>query len=248
VVTKLLTRNCECTFTTGTGQGRPKKCECGNHFWTERQLNPPERKPLAPVSKKRQAEEESGARPKRPRKGLKQTQRRETAAEKRAREDFNETVKSYPCWFRATRSCENCGGKGTVTGPLGLHELTDGYPCPACHGDGRHHCRGPKDAHHVLPKRFIRMQFQALLPEKDFVAILFNPAIGAPLCRYGAHESVEKKLDRIYWEDLSEECIEYVGTLPDFVLIELERQCPKRPDLDPSPTNEGSVAAPRGVA
>jgi hypothetical protein len=72
------------------------------------------------------------------------------------------------------------------------------------------------------------MQFQAILPEDQFVAILFNPAIGAPLCRYAAHESVEKKLERIYWEDLSDRCIEYVGSLPDFCLIELERQCPKR--------------------
>jgi hypothetical protein len=65
-VTKLLTRDevCECTFTTGTGQARPEKCEHGNRYWTERQLNPPERKPLAQKSAKRQAEEESGKRPK----------------------------------------------------------------------------------------------------------------------------------------------------------------------------------------
>lgn len=57
-----------------------------------------------------------------------------------------------------------------------------------------------------------------------------RPLIGAPLCRYGAHEPVEKGTDRIYWEDLSEECLEYVGSLPDFMLLRLELECPKRLD------------------
>jgi hypothetical protein len=69
--------------------------------------------------------------------------------------------------------------------------------------------------------------FQGVLPEEQFVAILHNPKIGAPLCRK-AHDAIEAKADRIYWEDLSDECLEYVGSLPDFCLIELERLCPKR--------------------
>lgn len=155
---------------------------------------------------------------------LKRTQRRESALERRAREHFNETVKDWPCWFRSRPGerikgeCEDCGGEGAMAGEQ----------CSSCRGYGRHHCEGRKDAHHLIPKQYIRRMFQAVLPEPEFVAILFNPLIGAPLCRK-AHDSIERGFDRIYWQDLSDECIEYVSSLPDFMLIELERKCPKRP-------------------
>jgi hypothetical protein len=92
-MTKLLTRGdvCDCTFTTGTGQGRPEKCPCGNRFWTDKQLNPPERKPLAKVSAKRQAEEESGVRKKRRGNGLNPGNGFQASAEQRAK------VKLLPC-------------------------------------------------------------------------------------------------------------------------------------------------------
>lgn len=162
--------------------------------------------------------------------GLKRTRRRETAAEKRARLHFNDTVKSWPCWFRKHRPCEACGGEGTTFLPL-ESELAGwevSIDCDVCGGSGEHTCSGRKDAHHLIPKDFIRRMFEAVLPEDQFVAILHNPKIGAPLCRK-AHDRIEAGSDRIYWEDLSEECIEYVGSLPDFVLIRLERECPKRP-------------------
>lgn len=225
-MTVLATRDCECSVVYFSGK-RPEKCEHGRRFQTAAELAPPKpRKPLRPVSEKRAAELASGARVAPKRKPLKRTHRRETPLEKEARDHFNDVVKSYPCWFRVTRPCGNCGGSGEV------ETLLEGdfamATCAACGGDGRHHCSGEKDAHHVIKKQFIRRMFQAVLPEPAFVAILFNPRIGAPLCRYGSHEPVEKGQARIYWEDLSEECIEYVGSLPDFMLIELERQCPKR--------------------
>jgi hypothetical protein len=229
---KYLTRNCSCTHRTYTGQARPEKCVHGNRFQTDAELNPPPRKPLPAKSPKRQAEEDRGARPRR-RSGLKQTQRRETAAEKRARLHFKEIVKARKCWFAWHRPCERCGGKGEtkLAGDMW-------WVCTACNGDGRHHCEGRKDAHHLVPQRFTRRMFQGVLSEADFVAILHNPLIGAPLCRK-AHDLIEAKRDRIYFEDLTPECIEYVGALPDFVLIELERQCPKRPE----PSNQEAATA-----
>lgn len=220
-MTAYRTRSCTCKVTTGYGGKRPKTCEHGNRFLTKAQINPPPRKPPNRSSEKNKEKvSKRGS-------TLRRTQRRESAAERAAREHFNETVKAWPCWFMAERPCEVCGGSGTVVGPLGLHELTDGYRCPGCKGDGRHHCSGPKDAHHLIPKQFIRQRFEAVLPEPEFVAILFNPKIGAPLCRK-AHDQITLGADRIYFEDLSEECLEYVGSLPDFMLMRLELEAPKR--------------------
>jgi hypothetical protein len=162
----------------------------------------------------------------------KRTWRRETAAEKKARLHFNAVVKSWRCWFRAMRPCERCEGAGEIAVPLisGGVEYGPGYAdCPVCHGDGKHHCSGPKDAHHLIPKNFIRQRFRGLLPEDELLEILFNPLIGAPLCRK-AHDAVEAGSDRIYWQDLTDECLEYVGSLPDFMLLRLERECLKRPE------------------
>lgn len=202
------------------GKKRPKTCEHGRLFEKVRSdENGPQRQS-----------------------GLKRTRRRETAAEKKARLNFNAKVKARKCWFAWHRTCELCDGKGAIRGQLrGGTEPTVDATCPACEGDGKHRCTKPKDAHHLVPQRFTRKMFKAVLPEDQFVAILHNPLIGASLCRK-AHDAIEAKQDRIYWEDLTPECIEYVGSLPDFVLIELERQCPKRPD--PTPTTEESVAAP----
>jgi hypothetical protein len=191
-------------------------CECGG-----RRVPPSKAKP--------QKQMQRGEQSRKPRKALKRTRRRETAAEKKARLNFNRIVKSRKCWFAWHRPCELCEGEGQVAKNFGID--SPGRPeivtCPVCDGDGRHRCTKPKDAHHLVPQRFTRKMFKAVLPEDEFVAILHNPLIGAPLCRK-AHDAIEAKNDRIYWQDLSPECIEYVGTLPDFVLIELERQCPKR--------------------
>lgn len=64
-MTRFRTRDCTCTAQTWTGQKRPDHCEHGNRFQTEAELEPPKRSALAPVSPKRQAEEDAGTRPKR---------------------------------------------------------------------------------------------------------------------------------------------------------------------------------------
>lgn len=141
---------------------------------------------------------------------LGRSRRVESKAEKRAREEFNETVTAWPCLFSETR-------RGHV-------------------------CDGRLDAHHLVPKQFIRTRFSTL-PEPDLLAILFHPHIGAPLCRV-AHEQVTRRSEYVYWHELSEECLELVGSLPDFMLLRLEAESPKRklpssPDL---PTNNGEAA------
>lgn len=196
--------DCDCEFITGTGQKRPTSCPHGNRYETEAQINPRKRGST-----------------------LKRTQRRESAAERAAREHFNETVKAWPCWFRLHRYCERCEGTGIGKLTWRAETGTTAHTCDSCRGTHRHVCEGPKDAHHLIPKQFIRQRFEAVLPEPEFVAILFNPKIGAPLCRK-AHDRIESGADRIYFEDLSDECLEYVGSLPDFMLMRLELKCPKR--------------------
>ncbi len=151
------------------------------------------------------------------------SQRRESKAERAARQHFNEVVKARPCFFRGRRDCARCEGKGIVAP---LNSLVRFSPCPDCRGGGHHRCDGPKDAHHLIPKQFIRQRLSDW-PEDKLLAVLFNPLIGAPLCR-GAHDAIERGSERIYWEDLTEEALEYVSGLPDFMLLRLEGECPKR--------------------
>jgi DnaJ-class molecular chaperone len=106
---------CNCTQQSVMGAKRPLLCGHGNLFETEKTAKP--------------------------RKALKQTQRRETAAEHRSRVRFNEIVKSWPCWFQATRPCEECRGAGEVieydrSAPLGRERDARYVTCPTCEGDG----------------------------------------------------------------------------------------------------------------
>jgi len=223
---------CEREVTKKTGI--PAPCEPhGRAFFYSKALGSNGRKPLTRQGSKKDRHVRRGS-------PLKRTRRRETAAEKRARRHFNGTVKSWPCWFSWHRDCEQCEGNGGELDPI----AEAWAECPVCEGDGRHHCTYPKDAHHLVPKAFLRQRFEAILPEDRFVAILFNPLIGAPLCRK-AHDAIESGADRIYWEDLSPECLEYVGSLPEAVQMRLELECPKRPTQRQT---EGSVATPEGVA
>lgn len=89
-----------------------------------------------------------------------------------------------------------------------------------------HKCDGPRDAHHLIPKDFIRQRCSDW-PEKDLLRVLYNPLIGAPLCRR-AHNEIEARNEFIYWDELSDECLEYVSTLPDFFMLRLELESPKR--------------------
>jgi hypothetical protein len=206
-MTVWIARGCGCTYTGVMGAKRPRICDAhGNIFQSEKAL--------------------AQSNPATPRKGsgLKRTQRRESAAEKRARLHFNETVKAWPCWFKLHRPCDVCGGEGQASSAITGDRV---FWCSTCDGTGQHVCSGRKDAHHLVPKSFLRQRFEAVLPEEEFVAILFNPKIGAPLCRK-AHDAIESGRDRICWEDLSDDCIEYVSSLPDFVLMRLELESPKR--------------------
>jgi hypothetical protein len=73
------------------------------------------------------------------------------------------------------------------------------------HREG-HHCSFPLDAHHLVPKEWIKRELD--LPEDELIAVMYNPLIGAPLCR-GAHQSVEARTQFIYFNELSPECIEF---------------------------------------
>lgn len=92
------------------------------------------------------------------------------------------------------------------------------------HREG-HTCAYPLDAHHLVPKQFLRLRLE--LPEDELLEVLYNPLIGAPLCR-SAHNAVEARADFIYRDELSPECLRFVASLPSFVLIRLEEQCPSR--------------------
>jgi hypothetical protein len=161
--------------------------------------------------------------------GLRRGRKQPTPMENAAARQFVETVGQWPCWFKRRRPCEQCLGEGEVA------SVTTGqiFACGLCDGTGQHVCSGRKDCHHLIPKNFIRRRLSDW-PEPELLAVLFNPLIGAPLCRK-AHDAITAKTDRIYWEDLTPECIEYVGSLPDFLLLRLEEECAKRAKRAASP-------------
>lgn len=196
-MTTLATRDCPCEQTISMGQKRPERCTHGNRFQTAAELQPKHRKPLVRASSPSQS------------KGLKRTQRQESSVEKKARDNFNEAVTEWPCFFSRWRQ--------------------------------PHKCNGPKDAHHLVEKQWIRRNY-ADLPSPELAAILFDPRIGSPLCRYTAHDAITRKATHIYWDELTEDCIEfcrevdarYLGQLTpagirrQSMLVRLEQECPKR--------------------
>lgn len=91
---ELATRDCDCKHPRVMSAKRPERCELhGNRFLTRSQLEyfDKPRKPLAPVSKKRQAEEEAGARKKSHGSTLKRSKGFEASSAQRAK------VKLLPC-------------------------------------------------------------------------------------------------------------------------------------------------------
>ena len=124
----------------------------------------------------------------------------ETDAHREAREAFNELVCEWPCWAAKHRPCEQCKGA--------KFNAATGEVCAVCNGDGKHHCRGPKDAHHLLPKEWIERHFGDL-PEHKLLAIKFNPILGMPACRYGFHDALESRADVVCFEELDRELILY---------------------------------------
>jgi hypothetical protein len=102
--------------------------------------------------------------------------RRESTEETAARQHFNREVTAERCFYS-----EEIGGEKRRPG---------------------HECTYPLDAHHIIEKQWIRREFGDL-PKDELLAILFVPAIGAPLCR-GGHENVKRL--RILWHEVSDAC------------------------------------------
>jgi hypothetical protein len=113
-----------------------------------------------------------------------------------------------------------------------FNEAVKAWPCLFSESRRRHVCDGELDAHHLVPKNFLRFRLSDW-SERDLLEVLFHPHIGAPLCRR-AHELVTVKAEYVYWDELSPECLDFVSSLPDFVLMRLEKESPKRKLESPS--------------
>ena len=122
-------------------------------------------------------------------------------------------------------------------------------------GDRRrpdHICRYPLDGHHLVEKQFIERNYSDL-PERDFLQIIFNSLIGAPLCQV-AHPLVTVNSDYIYFEELRIEVVEFCeevdaiwldvplpgGGHRQSMLERLRSESPSRPD--PTPTERTAHA------
>jgi len=99
------------------------------------------------------------------------------------------------------------------------------YPCYLLGRREGHVCEGRKDPHHLLPARAIRQHFMGR-DEAELLAVLYAPAIGCPLCRR-AHDLVEAGIERIWWEELTPECIELATSVG--MEGRLRLACPERP-------------------
>ncbi len=82
--------------------------------------------------------------------------------------------------------------------------LVTEWPCWARTHRPGHRCWGPVDPHHLVPAAWIRQTFSDL-PDDELAAILYEPAIGAPLCR-AFHDAVETRAEVIHWHELDDEC------------------------------------------
>lgn len=150
---------------------------------------------------------------------------RESAARKRARQEFNRAALQHGCFYSGYRS-------------------PDGRP----RRKGHDRCEFPMDAHHIVEKQWIEANY-ADLPEDALLAILFDPRLAAPLCRLG-HEGVKTLL--IYRDELSEEAVEAAqeidrrwldvetpaGTRRKSIYEELMRVCPERRPAATTPREE----------
>lgn len=106
------------------------------------------------------------------------------------------------------------------------------WPCFARENRPGHRCAGRKDAHHLIPKDWIRQTFRDL-PEPALLAILFEPLIGCPACR-AFHIALEQRTDFIHWDELEPEAIEFCQRIDakypghPSMLARLEIESPKR--------------------
>lgn len=99
-------------------------------------------------------------------------------------------------------------------------------------------CTYPLDPHHLVEVQWMRREL--VLPPEDLIAVMYDPIIGAPLCR-GAHGPVERRVVQfIYWDELRLETVEFCEAVdrrtPDGTPSMLERlrlESPERPTPDP---------------
>lgn len=147
--------------------------------------------------------------PKRSKPAPKRKRRRESAAERKARERFSEAALARPCFFVGRRDCERCVGRGET-----ILFGEEKWACTECNGSGQHRCSGPKDAHHLVEQQWLKRNY-ADRPADELLAIRFDPRIGAPLCRDNAHDPITRKATRIYWHELNPECIEFCTEVDD---------------------------------
>ena len=89
-----------------------------------------------------------------------------------------------------------------------FHQIVTEWPCWARGRRSPHTCRGPVDAHHLVPADWIRQTYGDL-PESGLLRILYAPIIGAPACREGFHGPLETRMEVIYFEELDPELIEF---------------------------------------
>lgn len=149
---------------------------------------------------------------------------------------------------RELRSKSKAGLPGEQAARRRFRQVVCAHPCFFLDyteaGDRRrpdHKCTYPLDAHHLIPKGWIKRELS--LPPDELLALMFNPIIGAPLCR-GAHEAVERGADFIYRDELAPDliafCERFDAQHPD------ERSLLERLHLD-SPVREparGSLPPP----
>lgn len=125
-----------------------------------------------------------------------------------AREAFGREVKRHRCF---------------------LADSVEGVPNRADHV-----CSGTRlDPHHLVEVQWMRRELA--LPPEELIAVMFNPVIGAPLCR-GGHNAVELRVSEfIYWDELRLEAIEFCEAVDrrtpagtPSMLERLKIECPVR--------------------
>lgn len=82
-------------------------------------------------------------------------------------------------------------------------QLVTEWPCWAKTHRPGHRCWGPVDPHHLVPASWIRHTFSDL-PDDELALILYEPVIGAPVCR-AYHEALENRSEVIAWHELDDE-------------------------------------------
>jgi len=240
-MTKLLTRDkvCECTFTTGTGQARPEKCKHGNRLQTEAELRPKQ-----PPSRKPRRRSSSSSTPPIP---CWLTEGFALGVDQREAAEAVRSADPYGCWLAqfdplhrpCTNSLERCHIIKRQRVEKVLDAMLDGAEVEEYWDDWNGEEGGAGCDSFAMPKDW----------REELVQLAAWDPRNARLGCTGHHPRFDSHATpRLYvpYDALPDHVLEFAE---DWGLeLELERQCPKRPDLQPPPTNKGSVAAPGKAA